>query len=114
EIEPVADVAVVHSRRAEEAFGSNDPREDGYIQHVRGFELALFENHIPFHILPEARISRDTLASCQVVVLPNTALLSDDQQTALRDYVRAGGGIVASYEASLRGASEFSVGRVWC
>lgn len=103
EVEPVADVAVVHSRRAEEAFGSNDQRADGYVQHVRGFELALFENHVPFDILPEARIGADTLAPYKVVILANAALLSAEHQAAIREYVRGGGGLVSSYETSLRG-----------
>ncbi len=101
EVESAADVAVVHSRLAQERFGSNDPRKDGYIQHVRGVELALFENHIPFDLILDSRIAPETLGRYKVVILPNTAVLTPDQEAAIRDYVQSGGGLVATYETSL-------------
>jgi hypothetical protein len=101
EVESVADVAVVHSRQTQERFGSNDPRKDGYIQHVRGVELALFAHHIPFDLIPDTRISRQTLGKYQVVILPNAAVLSPEHEAAVREYVRSGGGVVATYETSL-------------
>lgn len=103
---PVAEVAVVHSRTTEERFGSDDARKDGYVTHVRGIELALFENHICFDVLPQAHLSPDSLARYRTVVLPNTVVLSDEEVDVLRQYVEGGGGLVATYETSLRGEDE--------
>ena len=101
---PVAEVAVVHSRTTEELFGSDDAREDGYVTHVRGVELALFENHICFDVLPQARLDGESLARYRTVVLPNTAILTEEEAEVLRTYVAGGGGLVATYETSLRDA----------
>jgi hypothetical protein len=101
DVESVADVAVVHSRLAQERFGSNDPAKDGYIQHVRGVELALLENHVPFDLLLDSRIDAETLGRYRVVILPNAAVLTPEQEEAIRAYVRSGGGLVATYETSL-------------
>ncbi|GAA5000600.1 alpha-amylase family protein [Actinopolymorpha pittospori] len=101
EVESVADVAVVHSRLVQERFGSNDPHKDGYIQHVRGVELALLDNHVPYDLVLDTRIDAQTLSRYRVVVLPNAAVLSPEQESTIREYVRSGGGLVATYETSL-------------
>lgn len=100
---PVAEVAVVHSRLTEERFGSDDPREDGYVGHVRGVELMLMENHIPFDILPQAHLNAEALSRYRTVVLPNLAVLGGREAQALREYVAQGGGLVSTYETSLYG-----------
>jgi hypothetical protein len=98
---PVADVAVVHSQASQDFFGDRDPRLDGYVQHVRGAELALFENHIPFDILPQSKLTRVDLSRYRAIILPNVAIMSDEDCEVLRAYVQAGGGLVATYETSL-------------
>ncbi len=62
---------------------------------------AASEEHLPLTILNDWDITRETLARHAVVVLPNAAALSDAQANALREYVRGGGGLVASGESSL-------------
>lgn len=99
--EPVADVAVVHSQASQDFFGHRDPKQDGYVQHVRGAELALFENHIPFDILPQSKLTRTDLSRYRVIVLPNVAVMSAEVCETLRAYVKAGGSVVATYETSL-------------
>jgi len=97
----VADVVVMHSQASQDMFGNDDPRQDGYGLHFEGIELALFDNHIPFDIIPEARLTIENLAHYRTLILPNTAVLSDEKCAMIREYVRAGGGLVATYETSL-------------
>lgn len=98
---PLADVAVVVSRRAEERFGAGTPGLDGYVQHVRGVELALQEEHVPFDLVPEDRVTPELLEGYRLVVLPRAAFLPAAVQDALRVWVRAGGGLVATGDTSL-------------
>lgn len=99
---PEADIAIVHSRVTEEQFGRNDPREDNYIGHTRGVEAALFDHHLPFDILPQRQISQEALSHYRVIVLPNVAILTEQDVNALRAYVSSGGGLVSTFETSLR------------
>ena len=96
----VADVAVVHSQETERWFGSSLPESDDYVQHVRGAISTLFESHIPFDTVSTAQIDLETLKRFRVVILANTALLSDENCAVLREYVAQGGGLVATYQTS--------------
>ena len=61
----------------------------------------MLEAHIPFDVLSEHNLTLDRLASYKVLVLPNTACMSDRLVQLIRQYVAAGGGLVATYESSL-------------
>ncbi|MCC6613164.1 MAG: beta-galactosidase trimerization domain-containing protein [Anaerolineae bacterium] len=62
---------------------------------------ALTEAHIPVQIVDERPESLATLAQYKVVYLPNILTLSDEEAEALRAYVHAGGGLVATGATSL-------------
>jgi hypothetical protein len=98
---PLADVAIVHSHETQDEFGSDDQRKDGYVQHVRGVELALPAEHVPFEFVSSRHLSLERLRRFRVVVLPNTALLSDAQCEVLRQYAAGGGSLVGTFETSL-------------
>ncbi len=98
---PRADVAIVHSHETQDELGSDDARQDGYVQHVRGVELALLADHIPFEIVSTHGLTLEALRRFRVVVLPNTALLSDEQCDVLRQYAAGGGNLVGTYDTSL-------------
>ncbi len=70
--------------------------------HRGGVARALLESHIPFDVISEHNVTPQTLAQYKVVVLPNDFCMSDRIAGALRDYVAKGGGLVATYETSLR------------
>lgn len=66
---------------------------------IQGFAQALAELHIPFNVLVEDQILTDH--GYRVLVLPNSACLSDAHVAAIRKFVEAGGAVVASCETSL-------------
>ena len=83
-------------------YGRNSGEvEDRYLAHVFGAFRAVVEEHLPVTMICDWNLTADELAPYKVVVLPNAACLSDIQVTALREYVRGGGGLVASVDASL-------------
>ncbi len=72
-----------------------------FLPHVFGAFRAATEEHLPLTLLNDWDMDTKQLARYEVVVLANAAALSDDQAAALRAYVRAGGGLVATGETSL-------------
>ena len=97
-LESVAEVAVVHSQRTQDRFASGDPARDGYITHVRGWELALFARHLQWDVLPPSGVRLDALRRYRAVVLPNVACVSDEEAAALRRYVAGGGALLGTFE----------------
>jgi hypothetical protein len=62
-------------------------------------EQALIESHIPFHLIFDEHLS--DLSACRVLILPDSECLSDAQLAAIRRFVEAGGGLIASGQAGL-------------
>lgn len=103
---PVADTAVLFSTstsrwypRAEKVSTvspASTPPAD-YSREFSGQLEALLVSHVPAKVVLED----DDLSDVHVLVLPNTACMSDQLCKKVRRFVRAGGGLVASYETSL-------------
>ncbi|WP_206108157.1 alpha-amylase family protein [Paludisphaera soli] len=68
---------------------------------VLGAFRALAETHRPFAILNDWNLNPADLAKYKVLILPNVACLDDAQAAAVDGFVRSGGGLVASLDASL-------------
>lgn len=64
------------------------------------YRVAL-EEHLPLTLLTEMELRPEILRQYKVLVLPNAVCLSDAQCAVIRDYVREGGGLVATGETSL-------------
>ncbi len=89
-----------------------------YVEEIRGFEQALFEAHIPFDIISSRMLADGRVERYRLLVLPETACLSDAEAQALRRFVGRGGSLVASYETGLfdgegRGRKDFALGDVF-
>ena len=56
---------------------------------------------MPFEMVHDRLLDPEHLAPFKTLILPNIAALSDAQCAQLRDFVRRGGGLVATYETSL-------------
>jgi hypothetical protein len=99
-IEPLARVGLVYSQQTAWFYGgehSGSKVED----HTLGFYQALVEARIPFEMVHDRLLDPGSLRNLRVLVLPNIAALSDAQCAQLREFVRAGGGLVATFETSL-------------
>jgi hypothetical protein len=71
------------------------------LTNLNGFDRALLEGHVPFDFILEDQILTHTLEKYRVLVTPNTAVMSDEAVHAIREFVRKGGGLVATGETSL-------------
>jgi hypothetical protein len=68
---------------------------------TQGIYDALLQGRFAFDFVHEDRLELDRLAKYRALLLPNVAMLSDRQCEQLRDYVRSGGSLMASFETSL-------------
>lgn len=75
--------------------------EDRYLAHVFGTYRAILEEHLPVTVTCDWNLNADDLAGQKVLILPNAASMTDVQAAAIREFVRNGGGLVASLDTSL-------------
>jgi hypothetical protein len=68
--------------------------------HTLLWEQVLIQSGLPFDIIFDQQL--DDLAKYQVLVLPSTECMSDAMMATARAFVAAGGGVVASGDASAR------------
>jgi hypothetical protein len=95
---PWAGLLVSEQTRQFFAYGDIPNR---FLPHVYGAFRAATEEHLPLTLLNDWDLDPRTLARFRVVMLPGSAALSEAQAAAVRAYVKAGGGLVATGEASL-------------
>jgi Hypothetical glycosyl hydrolase 6/Beta-galactosidase trimerisation domain len=95
-----ARVVLVLSRYTQDNYGRDKPQAR-YLDFIRGWYLALQEAHIPFDVISDKLISPERLARYGAVVISNLACVSDAAAAALEQYAKAGGGLIAGYEAGL-------------
>ena len=62
---------------------------------------ALIDARIPFEMAQDELLDAEHIGRYKLLLLPNIAALSDAQCSQLRDYVRRGGSLLATYETSL-------------
>src|SRR5206468_10149735 len=72
-----------------------------FLPHVFGAFRMAVEEHLPLTLVNDWDLTAAELARYAVLVLPNAAALSEAQVAAVREYVRKGGGLVATGETSL-------------
>jgi hypothetical protein len=91
---PIQDVAIYFSHRTRDWYGRENPSK--YFQHFQGVHRALVYHHIPFGILFDENISLDSLRQYRVVILPQAAILSPREIDLFRQFVEAGGQLIAT------------------
>ncbi len=74
---------------------------DRFLAHQFGAFRATLEEHLPLTLLNDWDLTPEELRRHAVLLLANAAALSDAQAEAVRRYVEAGGGLVATAETSL-------------
>ena len=97
---PLARVGLVYSEQTERYYGGErwQERSNG---HELGMYHALIEARVPFEMVNDRLLDAEHLEPFKLLILPNIAALSDSQCEQLREYVKNGGSIVATFETSL-------------
>jgi hypothetical protein len=95
---PVANLAVVFSQRTHALYTAPGGTNANATDFLQGMYYALLEGRFLFDFVHEDDLAPETLKKYAAVILPNVALLSDQQCSQLRDYARAGGGLLATFE----------------
>src|SRR4051812_6661034 len=94
--------ALVMSDNTRNFYGRAAGRvEERYLASVFGVFRAAVEEHLPVTVINDWNLNTTDLARYQVLILPNTACLDDTQVAAIEQFVRKGGGLVASLDTSL-------------
>ena len=75
--------------------------EERYMASVLGTFRATVEEHLPVAVINDWNLNTTDLRKYKVLILPNTACLDQAQVRAIDEFVRNGGGLVASLDTSL-------------
>jgi hypothetical protein len=92
--------AMLVSEQTRQFYAYNDIA-GRYLPHLFGAFRAAQEEHRALSLINDWDLTSTELPRYRVLVLPNAAALSDAQSAAVREYVRAGGGLVATCDTSL-------------
>jgi hypothetical protein len=95
----IANIAVVMGQRTQMFY--RPLGEGDATQAVQGLYYALLEGRFLFDFVHEDDLAAENVKKYDALLLPNIALLSDAQCQQLRDYVAAGGSLLASFETGM-------------
>lgn len=100
--EPEPWAAMVMSDNTRNFYGRSAGRaEERYMANVLGTFRATQEEHLPVTVINDWNLNPVDLARYRVLILPNCASLDEVQTAAIEEFVRQGGGLVASLDTSL-------------
>ncbi len=68
---------------------------------LRGYYSMLTEMHMPFDIITDYGITSDNLERYKVLIMPNTYFIDQITESAIRDFVKKGGLLIAESAVSL-------------
>ena len=113
-----ANIGVLFSLASrDQSLRAYGPEKREWIHGYAGTCNALTFGHVPYKVVIEADMKAETLTrKLKTLVLFNTTNLSDSAVEAVREFVRAGGTLVASgdvsrYDANWQVRPDFRVGR---
>ena len=95
----LADVALVHCPSTRARLIAEGQSEDEYFQSFCGAYLAMSEAHVSIDVLSSDNLSTEDLTRYKAVILPGARYLPASSASAIAEFVRRGGGLVASYFA---------------
>ncbi|SPE41132.1 conserved exported hypothetical protein [Candidatus Sulfopaludibacter sp. SbA3] len=112
----IANLGVVYGQRTHLFY--RPPGNFSTQQYIDGLYYALLEGRFLFDFVHEEDLGAENLKKYTALLLPNTALLSDEQCRQLKAYVDGGGSLIATFETSLydernRKRSEFGLADVF-
>lgn len=98
---PFADVGIFYSKPTRDTFAADNEDTDRYGVFIKGVERVMTGHHIQYTFCPDLDFTLERIKKLKLLILPNTACLSDDQIQIIKTYVQQGGSIIASFETSL-------------
>lgn len=98
---PVANIGIYYSNPTRISYRTKTIEDDRFGVEIRGVESVLMENHIPHDFILDDQISKERLQKYSLVILPNVRCMSDKEINVLKNYVRDGGNLMATYATSL-------------
>jgi hypothetical protein len=100
----VADLAVLYPQRTIAFYSrpeSHRPQNrGGPIDYLQGLYYALLEGRFVFDFVHESNLTETALRKYRALLIPNAAYLGDRQCDAIRNYVKSGGSLLATFETS--------------
>ena len=101
-VQPEPWAALLMSDTTRVFYGRESGRvEERYLANVLGVFRTSVEEHLPLTVISDWNLNAEDLARYKVLILPNTACLSETQARTVADFVRRGGGLVATLDTSL-------------
>ena len=100
--ERVRHAGVVASTRARDFWGEAEGRVGVYSESLYGIHSSLAQHHVEMSFLFDSDLDTGNLDGFAVLILPDTACLSDQAAENLDRWVAAGGRLIATHETSLR------------
>jgi hypothetical protein len=100
-IHPVLSTAMLYSVSTRQALDAEKRPVDFRESTVGALEALTYAGR-PVESLAEFRLNAEELEKFEALVLPEVEVLSDAQAQVIRDWVRGGGTLVASYKCGLR------------
>ncbi len=83
-------------------YPAGERRMPAHMESAVGVFRAMMEDHLPLDIITEPDLEdAKTLAKYRVLILPNAACMSSHSAAVVRQFVKAGGGLVSLHESSL-------------
>jgi hypothetical protein len=95
----IANLGVVYGQRTHLFY--RPPGNFSTQQYIDGLYYALLEGRFLFDFVHEEDLGPENLKKYTALILPNTALLSDEQCRQLKAYVDGGGSLIATFETSM-------------
>jgi hypothetical protein len=95
----MANIGVVIGQRTNLFYQA--PNDMTMQRNMDGLYSALLEGRFFFDFVHEDRMELERLTNYAALILPNIALLSDEQCAQLRAYVEQGGSLLATFETSM-------------
>lgn len=98
-VAPLARVGMVFSEQNRNYGNEKWQQRNG--DHEMGMYQALIEARIPFEMVNDRLLDEEHLNPFKLLILPNSAALSDEQCNQLQKFVQKGGSLLATFETSL-------------
>lgn len=100
----LADLAVLYPQRTVAFYSgpsSGRPRyRGGSAEYLQGLYYALLEGRFFFDFIHEGNLDASAMRKYRALLIPNAAYLGDAQCNAIRQYVKEGGSLLATFETS--------------